>query len=384
MTVSVIYPVNYLASTGRLVNVMFIARGSVRPLHIMPLAMALQEPPFTTESSWLIMYLNPPVGSFTMSIGKSYKKEQRVYVAPGEMVQVTELPKKPLGRPLLLSDVDEVVQKYVRQMRLCGGVVNTTVIVTGFMLEKNKSALSEYGGHIKINSSYAKSLLHRMSFVKRKGTSSAEITPSEFESVKTAFLTEVSQKVSAGNIPHSFIFNWDQTALRLFPSSEWTMQMLGTKRVRIAGTEDKKEITALITVSARGEVIPPQLLYEGKTEHCHPHFDFPNDWDVWHTPSHWSNEATLLRYLDKVFIPYVEGKRQKAGFPPTQRALLLFDVFRGHKVPSVLMKLDEANIDHVFIPPNCTDRLQPLDVAINKPIKTFMNEKCTLWYSSQV
>jgi hypothetical protein len=125
-------------------------------------------------------------------------------VAPGEMIQATELPKKPLGRPLLLGDVDEAVQKYVKQMRLCGGVINTTVIVAatkGFMLENNKSGLAEYGGQININSSYAKYLLHRMSFVKRKGTSSAKITTSEFESVKTAF--EVSQKVSYGNIPDS-------------------------------------------------------------------------------------------------------------------------------------------------------------------------------------
>ena len=104
-------------------------------------------------------------------------------VAPGEMMQVTELSKKPLRRPLLLGDVDEAVQKYVKQMRICGGVINTTVIVAatkGLMLEKNKSGLAEYGGHINI--SYAKSLLHRMSFAKRKGTSSAKITPSEFES----------------------------------------------------------------------------------------------------------------------------------------------------------------------------------------------------------
>ena len=42
------------------------------------------------------------------------------------------------------------------------------------------------------------------------------------------------------------------------------------------------------------------------------------------------------------------------------------------------------NIDHIFIPPNCTDRLQPLDVATNKPIKSFMKEKFILWYSEQV
>ena len=100
-----------------------------------------------------------------------------------------------------------------------------------------------------------------MSFVKWKGTSSVKITPSEFESVKAAFLVEVSQKVSDGNIPDSFIFNWDQTALHLAPSSDWTMEMTESKRVRIAGTKDKKE---LITVSATGKVIPPRLLYEGK------------------------------------------------------------------------------------------------------------------------
>ena len=74
----------------------------------------------------------------------------------------------------------------------------------------------------------------------------------------------------------------------------------------------------------------------------------------------------------------------RSWFPSTQKVLLLFDVFRGHKLQSVLTKLDEANIDHIFIPQNCTDRLQPLGVAINKPIKSFMKEKFIVWYSEQV
>ena len=85
------------------------------------------------------MYLNPPAESFVTNIGKRYKRIERA---------------KPLGRPLLLSDIDEAVQKYVKQTRLCGGVINTTVMVAaakGFMLEKNKSGLAEYGCQIKIN-----------------------------------------------------------------------------------------------------------------------------------------------------------------------------------------------------------------------------------------
>ena len=72
-------------------------------------------------------------------------------------------------------------------MRLCGGVINTAVVTaaaTGFMLERNKSALVDYGGSIKITTSYAKSLLSRMNFMKRKGSSAAKITPAEFEVVK--------------------------------------------------------------------------------------------------------------------------------------------------------------------------------------------------------
>ena len=29
-------------------------------------------------------------------------------------------------------------------------------------------------------------------------------------------------------------------------------------------------------------------------------------------------------------------------------------------------------IDVVFVPPNCTDQLQPLDLSFNKPVKNFM------------
>ena len=119
-----------------------------------------------------------------------------------------------------------------------------------------------------------------MSFVKRKGTASAKITPSEFESVKAAFLAEVSQKVSDGNIPDSFIFNWDQTALHLVPSSDWTMEMTGTKRVPIAGTKDKKEITTLITVSATGKAFTAPCSRQITGSRLHPFTFFSFNWHL--------------------------------------------------------------------------------------------------------
>ena len=54
---------------------------------------------------------------------------------------------------------------------------------------------------------------------------------------------------------------------------------------------------------------------------------------------------------------------------PTQPALVIFDVFHGQTVPEVLELLEENHIFVVFVPSNCTDKLQPLDLSVNKPAK---------------
>ena len=38
----------------------------------------------------------------------------------------------------------------------------------------------------------------------------------------------------------------------------------------------------------------------------------------------------------------------------------------------------------VEIPPNCTDRLQPLDLAVNKPLKDQIKRQFRQWYSEEV
>ena len=42
------------------------------------------------------------------------------------------------------------------------------------------------------------------------------------------------------------------------------------------------------------------------------------------------------------------------------------------------------NIHTCLLPPNTTDRLQPLDVSVNKPAKQFLRQKFDEWYSQQV
>lgn len=46
--------------------------------------------------------------------------------------------------------------------------------------------------------------------------------------------------------------------------------------------------------------------------------------------------------------------------------------------------LEENNIHVVKVPANCTDRLQPMDLSVNKSVKEFMHSKFQQWYASEV
>ena len=60
------------------------------------------------------------------------------------------------------------------------------------------------------------------------------------------------------------------------------------------------------------------------------------------------------------------------------------DNFRGQTVTSVNALLEEHNIHVVFLPPNTTDMLQPMDVAVNKPAKDFLKRCFEQWYYEQI
>ena len=183
-------------------------------------------------------------------------------------------------------------------------------------------------------------------------------------------------------IPPELILNWDQTGIKIVPSSGWTMDQQGVKRVEVIGMNDKRQITAVFCASMVGDFLPIQLIYAGKTNRCHPQFQFPSDWHITHAPKHWSNEETMLQYIDHIIVPYVENIRDLNN--KDTPALVIFDNFKGQITSSVSKLLEQNNIHVCLLPPNTTDLLQPLDISVNKPAKDFLKRKFELWYSERV
>ncbi|VDI04793.1 Hypothetical predicted protein [Mytilus galloprovincialis] len=301
--------------------------------------------------------------------------------------KIVELSRSPKGRPKLLGKYDEEVVDYVKKLRATGAIVNKQILIacaTGILEHKCRSMLQENGGHIALHRSWAESFLRRIGFVKRKGTKAARKVPANFDELRVQFLASVSKIISENNIPEELVMNFDQTNISIIPCGNWTMEEEGSKQVEITGLEDKHQITALLTCTMAGNLLPPQLLYQGKTDQCHPPVKFPKGWDIHHSENHWSNEQTMLRFIDTILLPYIHEQRDRLNLPLKQPALAIFDVFAAHRVESFINKLQKAGILIKYVPGGCTGELQPLDLSGNSQIKEVVKSCFTAWYAQQV
>lgn len=94
-------------------------------------------------------------------------------------------------------------------------------------------------------------------------------------------------------------------------------------------------MTVLLSCTVSGSLLPPHLLYCGKTNKYHPHFTSHPGWDVHHSESHSSTVNTMLHFTDHVLVPYVQSTR-KLGLDKDHFALALFDVFAAYRSESFL------------------------------------------------
>jgi len=92
----------------------------------------------------------------------------------------------------------------------------------------------------------------------------------------------------------------------------------------------------------------------------------------------------MHQYIDNIIFPYISSKHNELKLSADQPAILIFDNFKGQCTPELLKLLDSNNISVVLIPANCTDRLQPLDLSVNKAAKEFLRRQFHDWYAKQV
>ena len=278
------------------------------------------------------------------------------------------------------------VRAYLKAVRANGPVVNTAIAIgcAEGIRNKDNNLLAVNGGHIALTKSWAKHLLEQMGFVKWKASMKAKINIDHFEAVKEQFLLDVKVVVEMEEIPHDLIINWDQNGIHYIPIGSWIMEKVGAKQVEITAVDDKRQITAVFAGSLIGDFLPPQLIYKGTIRRCLPTVQFMQDWHIPFSHNHCANEETMMDYVEKILVPCGSNKRKLLKLPHDYPALVIFEHFSGQVTDAILQLLEENHLRHVMIPANCTDRLQPLDVSVNKATKEFLQRQFHDWYAKQI
>lgn len=78
--------------------------------------------------------------------------------------------------------------------------------------------------------------------------------------------------------------------------------------------------------------------------------------------------------MKKVILPYIEQVKDDLDLPLKQKSLCIFDVFRAQISDEIMDFLKEKSIIPVMVPANWTDKLQPMDLSIQKPAKDFIKK----------
>ena len=91
----------------------------------------------------------------------------------------------------------------------------------------------------------------------------------------------------------------------------------------------------------------------------------------------------MVDYLEKIIFPYIKKKRQELKLDSFYPALVVFDRFLG-QCTDIFALLEDNHVLVAVVPANSPDRLQPLDVSVNKASKEFLCSQFQEWYSEQI
>jgi transcriptional/translational regulatory protein YebC/TACO1 len=136
---------------------------------------------------------------------------------------------------------------------------------------------------------------------------------------------------------------------------------------------DKRQATLILYIFADGipRIMPTIIFHgnptdEGGQIHKKEHQLYHPDVIVEYNDHAYNNEELFSRWIDTTLFKIRQEEEEDF--------LLVMDAASFHKTADIKRKLREQNITVAMIPAGCTCLLQPLDIAVNKPFKEWLEE----------
>ncbi|XP_055634227.1 tigger transposable element-derived protein 1-like [Toxorhynchites rutilus septentrionalis] len=172
-----------------------------------------------------------------------------------------------------------------------------------------------------------------------------------------SYPAEFKQLIEDGKYHPDQVFNADETGVfwKKMPSRTYVAKAeKSASGFKVA----KDRITLLFCSNASGDrMLKPLLLHKSlrpRSMKCLNFNDLPVHWMS--NAKAWVTQEIFRRWLEECFVP--EGKPYLAKKGLEFRVLLVIDNAPGH------LRVEHPNVQIVFLPPNTTSLIQPLDQGI--------------------
>lgn len=168
------------------------------------------------------------------------------------------------------------------------------------------------------------------------------------------------------------IWNVDESGLTSVHKPGKVISLKGQRQVgKITSGERGKTVTIVCAVSACGSYVPPMIVF--------PRIKM-NDRLLHGAPPGTVGFPSKSGWMDQnLFVKWLEHFAQCVRPSPEEPHLLLLDGHISHKSLPAVELARKKGIIMVSFPPHCTHRIQPLDVVMYGPLKTYYNQACDRW-----
>lgn len=162
------------------------------------------------------------------------------------------------------------------------------------------------------------------------------------------------------------VFNGDETEFRLCPK---TGKVPGPKRWKNIYTvqqgNEKETITSLMTFAADGETAPPKVVFPYVRPPKELVNSIPKDWILGRSDSGWMTSPIFFEYICNAFNTWLIKKK----IP--KPVIIFLDGHESHLSMHLSEFCDKNGIIIYCLPPNSTHLIQPADVSVFKPLKSY-------------
>src|SRR5690606_22792260 len=189
----------------------------------------------------------------------------------------------------------------------------------------------------------------------------------------------------------SLVINMNQTGVHLVPSAGWTVtyERINSAAMAVLGAEDKRQITVCLASSLDGELLPLQLIFQGKTDRSLPAataYSLSSRADITCSENHWSSQQTMQRYIEKVILPYSERAIQRHTLHSDAEITLVLDGWSEHRSEEFrrYLRTLHPRTHLVSVPAHCTSKLQGADVVLQRPLQHGSSRRFNEWAAERI